>query len=125
MIEDAYIGKPVLKMLRKLDAVPIRADITERKAALEQSLKLSPTLKWEVNREIAGSVYKNRERVDGIILLSAFPCGPDSMVNEMLMRKNNGIPVLNLVMDGQNGDAGVETRVESFIDIIGFKKGKL
>ena len=47
------------------------------------------------------------------------------MVNEMLMRKNNGIPVLNLVMDGQNGDAGVETRVESFIDIIGFKKGKL
>lgn len=125
MIEDAYIGKPVLKMLRKLDAVPIRADITERKTALEQSLKLSPTLKWEVNREIAGSVYKNRERVDGIILLSAFPCGPDSMVNEMLMRKNNGIPVLNLVMDGQNGDAGVETRVESFIDIIGFKKGKL
>ena len=125
MIEDAYIGKPVLKMLRKLDAVPIRADIPERKAALEQSLKLSPTLKWEVNREIAGSVYKNRERVDGIILLSAFPCGPDSMVNEMLMRKNNGIPVLNLVMDGQNGDAGVETRVESFIDIIGFKKGKL
>ena len=125
MIEDAYIGKPVLKMLRKLDAVPIRADITERKAALEQSLKLSPTLKWEVNREIAGSVYKNRERVDGIILLSAFPCGPDSMVNEMLMRKNNGIPVLNLVMDGQNGDARVETRVESFIDIIGFKKGKL
>lgn len=125
MIEDAYIGKPVLKMLRKLDAVPIRADITERKTALEQSLKLSPTLKWEVNREIAGSVYKNRDRVDGIILISAFPCGPDSMVNEMLMRRNNGVPILNLVMDGQNGDAGVETRVESFLDIIGFKKGKL
>ena len=123
--EDAYIGKPVRKMLRKLDAVPIRADIIERKAALDQSLKLSPTLKWEVNREIAGSVYKNRDRVDGIILMSAFPCGPDSMVNEMLMRRNNGIPILNLVLDGQNGDAGVETRVESFLDIIGFKKGKL
>lgn len=125
MVQDEYIGKPVLRMLEKLDAVPIRADITERKMALEQSLKLSPTLKWEVNREIAGSVYKNRERVDGIILLSAFPCGPDSMVNEMIMRKNYGVPILNLVMDGQDGEAGMETRIESFIDIIGFKKGKL
>lgn len=125
MLQDEYIGKPILRMLEKLDVVPIRADITERKTALEQSLKLSPTLKWEINREIAGSLYKNGERADGIILLSAFPCGPDSMVNEMIMRKNNGIPILNLVMDGQDGEAGVETRIESFIDIIGFKKGKL
>lgn len=124
LVQDAYIGKPIFGMLEKLDAVPLRADITERKAALEQSVKLSPTLKWEVNRELAGSVYKNKKRVDGIILLSAFPCGPDSMANEMLMRKNDGVPMLNLVMDGQNGDAGVETRLESFIDIIGFQKGK-
>lgn len=125
MIEDAYIGRPVLNMLEAMDAVPIRADLTERKAALEQSLKLSPTLKWEINREIAGGIYKNRERVDGIILLSGFPCGPDSMVNEMIMRRNGEVPLLNLVLDGQDGDAGVETRIESFIDIIGFKKGKL
>lgn len=125
MIQDEYIGKTVLRMLEKMDVVPIRADITERKAALEQSLRLSPTLKWEINRELAGSVYKNRERVDGIILLSAFPCGPDSMVNEIIMRGENEVPLLNLVLDGQDGDAGVETRIESFIDIIGFKKGKL
>lgn len=125
MLEDAYIGKPIQKILEKMDTVPIRADLTERKSALEQGLKLSPTLKWEVNREIAGGIYKNRNNVDGIILLSAFPCGPDSMANEMIMRKNHGIPLLNLVMDGQDGNAGVETRIESFIDIIEFKKGKL
>lgn len=125
MIQDEYIGKPVLKMIEKLGAVSIRADIAERKMSLEQSLKLSPTLKWEVNREIVGSIYKNRDRVDGIILFSAFPCGPDSMVNEMILRQNNGVPILNLVMDGQDGAAGVETRIESFLDIIEFKKGKL
>lgn len=125
LIEDAYIGGPVIKMLERMGAVPIRADLTDRKTALEQSLKLSPTLKWEFNREIAGGVYKNRERADGIILISGFPCGPDSMVNEMLMRRNDKTSLLNLVLDGQDGDAGVETRIESFLDIISFQKGTL
>jgi predicted nucleotide-binding protein (sugar kinase/HSP70/actin superfamily) len=123
MLEDAYVGKPIFKMLRKMDTLPIRADLTERKSALEQSLKMSPTLKWEINREIVGSVYKNQEKVDGILLTSGFPCGPDSMVNEMIMRKNKEIPILNLVIDGQDGIAGMETRLESFVDIIRFKKG--
>lgn len=125
MLQDEYIGKPVLRMIEKLGALSIRADLTDRKIALEQSLKLSPTLKWEVNREIAGSVYQNRGRVDGIILLSAFPCGPDSMVNEMILRRTSGVPILNLVVDGQDGAAGIETRLESFLDIIAFKKGYL
>jgi predicted nucleotide-binding protein (sugar kinase/HSP70/actin superfamily) len=33
--------------------------------------------------------------------------------------------MLNLVLDGQNGTAGVETRLESFLDIIRFQKGLL
>lgn len=125
VIQDAYIGEPIFRMLDTLNAVPIRADLAERKAALEQGLKISPTLKWEMNREITGSIYKNQGRVDGLILLSTFPCGPDSMVNEMIMRKNNGLPILNLVIDGQEGMAGVETRLESFLDIIDFKKGSV
>jgi predicted nucleotide-binding protein (sugar kinase/HSP70/actin superfamily) len=123
MLEDAYVGEPIFKMLRKMDTLPIRADLTERKSALDQSLKMSPTLKWEINREIVGGVYKNREKVDGILLTSGFPCGPDSLVNEMIMRKNKDIPILNLVIDGQDGTAGMETRLESFVDIIRFKKG--
>ena len=35
------------------------------------------------------------------------------------------MPILNLVLDSQSGTAGVETRLESFIDIIRFKEGKL
>ena len=77
-----------------------------------------------MNRELMGSVLLNKDRADGIILLSAFPCGPDSMTNELLTRRLTGIPVLNLVLDAQTGTAGMETRMESFIDIIRFKEGK-
>ena len=63
--------------------------------------------------------------MDGIILLSAFPCGPDSMVNELIARRVKRVPMLNLVLDSQSGTAGIETRLESFIDIIRFKGGQL
>ena len=67
----------------------------------------------------------HKNQVDGVILLSAFPCGPDAMVNEMLLRRCKGIPILQLVLDGQSGTAGIETRLESFVDIIRLKEGKL
>ena len=54
--------------------------------------------------------------------MSSFPCGPDSLVNEIILRRVKGIPILNLVLDGQEGSAGLETRLESFVDIIKIKK---
>ncbi|MCI8285409.1 MAG: hypothetical protein HFE90_09140 [Firmicutes bacterium] len=125
VIEDEYFGKPVTDYLKELDVIPLRADITDRKEALKQSLKISKTLVWEFNREILGSLHMHREHVDGIILISAFPCGPDSMVNDIIARKFSELPVLNLVLDSQSGTAGMETRLESFVDILKFKKGIL
>ena len=45
------------------------------------------------------------------------------MVNDILARSIKGVPVLQLVLDTQTGTAGVETRLESFVDIIRMKKG--
>lgn len=125
LVEDAYIGRTVTSFLKKTGCLPIRADLVDTEEALRRSLELSPTCKWEPNREILGSIAMHRDKVDGIILMSAFPCGPDSMVNELLTRKLKGIPILNLVLDGQSGAAGIETRLESFVDIIRFKEGTL
>ena len=86
---------------------------------------VSKTLKWELSRELVGSIQMHRDKVDGLILLSAFPCGPDSMVNEMIIRKFTGLPILNIVLDNQDGTAGLETRLESFTDILKLKKGVL
>lgn len=125
LIRDAYIGKPITDFLKKNDVLPIEADIVDRDAAIKRSLELSPTCRWQLSREIVGGIAMYRDKVDGIIFLSAFPCGPDAMVNELMLRRIDGLPMLNLVMDGQNGTAGTETRLESFLDIIQFKKGML
>ena len=125
VVEDPYIGRTVTGYLKSAGVIPLRADLVDRDGALKRSLELSFTCKWEISREILGGIVQHRGDVDGIILLSAFPCGPDAMVNELIARRVKGVPMLNLVLDSQTGTAGVETRLESFIDIIRLKEGKL
>ena len=125
VVEDAAMGRAVTDYLKGAGVIPLRADLVDRDAALKHSRELSPTCKWEISREILGGVSMLREQADGIILLSAFPCGPDAMVNELIARRVKDVPILNLVVDSQTGTAGVETRLESFIDIIRFQRGEL
>jgi predicted nucleotide-binding protein (sugar kinase/HSP70/actin superfamily) len=47
------------------------------------------------------------------------------MVNEMIIRRMTGMPILNIVLDNQDGTAGLETRLESFTDILKLKRGEL
>lgn len=121
-IDDKYIGFPIVNCLRKMGVIPIIGDVVNKKLALAKSIEISGTLPWAFNKELVGSVAIYRDMVDGIILISTFPCGPDSLVNEIIIRRVKDKPVLNLVLDGQEGSAGIETRLESFLDIIRFKR---
>ena len=125
LIHDAFVGKPITDFLAGNGVIPIEAGVVDRDTALKRSLELSPTIRWELNREIVGGIAQYQDKVDGVIFLSAFPCGPDAMVNELMLRRMDDLPMLNLVLDGQNGTAGLETRLESFLDIIRFKGGLL
>ncbi len=125
VVQDPYIGKPVTEFLKNAGVTVLRADVIDRKDALKTSAKFSPTMRWEVNREIAGGLCQNRKHADGIILLSVFPCGPDALTDELIVRKIKDMPILNLTLDAQTGTAGVETRLESFIDILRMKHGEL
>lgn len=119
---DEYIGKPILDNIRRLDAVAVCADAVDLAQARKDSLQICENVPWMMSRELLGAICRYRGRVDGIVLITAFPCGPDSMVNEMIIRRVKDLPVLNLLLDSQDASAGIETRLESFIDIIRFRK---
>ena len=125
ILSDPYLGKPILDYLGAAGAIALRADALDPETARKACARFSPTCRWVVSEEIVGGVQLWKDRADGIILVSAFPCGPDSMTNELLIRRTRGIPVLPLVLDTQSGMAGVETRIESFLDIIRFQKGEM
>ena len=66
-------------------------------------------------------------KIDGIIALSSFGCGPDSlMVDEISYHaKQRKIPVLNLTIDEHTGEAGFVTRLEAFVDMLDRKKRRM
>lgn len=115
---DSYIGSPVVKMVRAQGGIPVFSDRCDRELSRKKSADLSKGLYWLMNKEIVGSILSNRERIDGVILLTAFPCGTDSLVNELVMRRVKGLPVIQILLDEQQAEAGLQTRIESFMDIL-------
>lgn len=79
---------------------------------------------WQGEDEIlkAARYYllEGRDEIDGVIFLISFACGPDSLIEEIVMRdmKVVGIPFLALILDEHSGESGLVTRIESFIDMI-------
>lgn len=121
-VYDEYIGKPVVSLLKKLKAEIIYSDLFPQHTS-QLSYQLSKELYWKFNKDEIGAISFSKTNIDGIIFLSTFPCGPDSLVNELVMRKIK-LPYLNLIMDDMDGTAGLETRLESFIDMIQERKQK-
>lgn len=119
---DPFVGGVVEDALREQGAVVLFADETDRARSLKKSYEFSHSIPWIVNRELIGSILLLHDRVDGIVLMSAYPCGPDSMADDAIERCIKGKPILTLTVDAQGGTAGVETRVESFVDILSYQK---
>ena len=116
------IGDPIVEALQSLDVDVLYADIPNTQKMIDCSQALTHSIYWRYNKELVGSIQHYKEHLDGIIFLATFPCGPDSLVIELLMRKLKGIPMTNLVADANFGEAGLQTRIESFIDIIEERK---
>jgi len=81
----------------------------------------------EIMQSIRYFLTKGRGEIDGVIFLISFACGPDSLISELIMRdmKVVGLPFLEIIMDEHSGEAGLLTRVESFVEMVRRKKKKL
>lgn len=114
---DELIGNPVIKMLEKQDITVIYPNVTEEEILLKESKKISHDLYWKNSKLLIGALSYLKGKIDGVVFLTSFPCALDSISFELAMRKAK-IPYLNLVVDNLNGLAGIETRIESFADIL-------
>lgn len=87
---------------------------------------LGQTAYWANEQEMTGCAghYLKDNKIDGIITLTAFGCGPDSLMIERITRKSKHFnkPLLNLTIDEHTGEAGFITRLEAFVDMLYRKK---
>lgn len=114
---DNLIGQEVTRYLEEQNIDVLYSDCYDPKYLEIDYKKIAPKNYFTYNKEIIGSIAFYKNFVDGIILMTTFPCGPDSLSNEMIIR-NIQTPLLTLLMDELNSTTGLITRLESFIDIL-------
>lgn len=63
---------------------------------------------------------------DGIIQLAPFTCIPEIVAKSVLERAahDRGFPLLSLSLDEQTGQAGLETRLEAFVELLQRKRSR-
>lgn len=126
---NLYDNQVSMRILDKLETMNVGSKTAEQ--LTEQQMKngilsMGYKLYWANELEITGasSHYIQSSEIDGIIIINAFGCGPDSLMVERISRfaKQKGKAFLNLSIDEQTGEAGFITRIEAFTDMLLRKK---
>lgn len=115
---DSLVGKPIQKFLTENGITIIYSDKIPHQLIDTECEKISTDIHWTHSKEVMASINYYQNKVDGIILLSSFPCGPDSLSNELISHKVKNIPIITLIFEDLNSEVGILTRLESFIDIL-------
>ena len=123
---DERINMKIFDKLEKLDVKAFTAKMASEEQLMEGVNALDSKLYWANELEMTGAAghYLQDNKIDGIITLNAFGCGPDSIMIERIQRyaKKFNKPCLHLSLDEHTGEAGFVTRIEAFTDMLFRKK---
>lgn len=117
-LHDSFIADPILKKLKSIGAV---AELmTFEQKGLEPDLILWCTFHKMHERLL----HLDMDTYAGAIQITTFNCGADSMMTERFRRecRRAKVPYMLLMVDEHTGKAGVDTRLEAFVDSISWKK---
>lgn len=118
---DPFVNMEVLDKLHRLDIDVVTEERVSREEK-DRGIAYADLMKkpyWSFFVNHFGSMEALRERgIDGIVYLSSFSCGTDSFTVEMLKKNLRGLPLLVLKLDEQRGEAGFDTRLEAFAEVL-------
>ena len=122
---DDYVNLRIKEKLEKLGTEPIFIDEVPTNEIQNPSSKIQnldlPEFHWEFGKEIMEKIQTIlNHNLAGAIEISSFQCGCDAVLKEFVEKtiKANKIPFLYLLIDEQTGEAGIQTRLEAFIDTL-------
>ncbi len=124
VIFDPECGGMAVKILQEEGCTVYFPNYTDEKDR-ERSLEcLARPLFWSSAIETAGSAFHmlRDSNIDGIVHISSFACGPDSLVTALIGNRADELggktPFLSLIVDEHSSVEGIRTRLEAFLDIL-------
>ena len=123
---DERVSMKIFDKLEALDVQSVTAENLTFEQTTEGIMSLGSNIYWANEHEMTGAAghFIQDNSIDGVITITAFGCGPDSLMIEKIARfaKQYSKPHLNLTVDEQTGEAGFVTRIEAFVDMLYRKK---
>lgn len=128
-IYDSFLSMNTIHKLREHQVEVITQDSFDRELINEKAAMMEKKMFWTFGRKLIGAGISAMEQKDiqGIVYLSSFGCGLDSVITEILerrIRRSTNIPFMLLTVDEHTGEAGIETRIEAFVDMIRWRDEK-
>jgi len=125
-IYDEFVSMNVIEKLKEMNVNIITFEMLDEKLINNSINFMKKRLFWTFSNKLLGAGYYfyNNPRVDGLIHVTAFGCGPDSMIGKMMELESNHYnkPFMTIRVDEHTGESHLQTRVEAFIDMIKRKK---
>lgn len=124
MIHDNYLSMKLIMKLIDRDINVYTPMSLDNEAKRQNAYPYQGKVFWDVGFDNLGSafIFAEDKDVKGIIYLTPFACGVDSIIIEFIERRLKShyeVPFLKLTIDEHTGEAGFDTRLEAFLDMIG------
>lgn len=125
LLFDSGLSLDVLDEVKEAGGRPVVVFPTEADVASES--RQQDALNWYYELELLAAARRllEIEKVDGLLLVASFACGTGAVTNELIQRAavhRHGVPTILLLLDEHTGEAGLVTRIESFVDLLRLRK---
>lgn len=123
VIYDNYLSMGLIDKVRQAGYGVITPENVADDVIEEEADKLPKRMFYTFGKAIyASAMHMIRSKsVRGVVYMSAFGCGVDAFITELVQRRGrrlDNIPIMILNIDEHTGQAGVDTRIEAFLDMI-------
>jgi predicted nucleotide-binding protein (sugar kinase/HSP70/actin superfamily) len=129
LLYDELVNHRLIQRLEKSGCRVVTPEMLTAEQLESATNRLVGRAYWTWEEEVVGAGNHYIEnRLDGIIGVAAFGCGPDSLMMDMVRRQAsemNDTPFMNLTLEEHTAETGVITRLEAFIDMIQRRKRRL
>lgn len=121
---DTFTNMNLLKKMETMGYSTMTADTLSSERINYYAATLPKRMFWTFGREIIGAALYTLEEglpIKGIVYLTSFACGVDSILVDYIERqfkRRSSIPFMQLTIDEHTGEAGIDTRLEAFIEMI-------
>lgn len=126
LLNDSFFCRDILNTLSERGIKIVTPEHIPRKILYQESAASQSDIYWQLSAKIDGAVrfFSRQPNIRGIIMVSSFGCGPDSLLNEYVehhILKSSNKPYIILNLDEHTGSAGIITRMEAFLDLMDWR----